>query len=194
MDRESMGFMGSQRVGHNWETELNWTQFIFPQKLLLLLHSLSWLKMSSSTRVKTLESSFCLSVLLFTFISQSWIFIGRTDTEVEAPILWPPDAKNWLTGIDPDARKDWRQEEKGITEDETVGWHHQLDGHEFEQAPGVGDGHGSLACYSPWGRKELDTTEQQNWTENLIQLCYVVVSLEKQGVLTVLPRDRKSVV
>ena len=69
-----------------------------------------------------------------------------------------------------------------------VGWHHRLDGHESEQAPGVGDGHGSLACYSPWGRKELDTTEQQNWTENLIQLCYVLVSLEKQGVLTVLPR------
>ena len=89
-------------------------------------------------------------------INQSWIFIGRTDAE--APILWPPDAKNWLIGKDPDAGKDWRQEEKGMTEDEMVGWHHQLDGHEFEQAPGVGDGHGSLVCCSPWGHKESDMT------------------------------------
>ena len=72
--------------------------------------------------------------------NQSWIFIGRTDAEAEAPVLWPPDAKNWLIGKDPDAGKDWRQEEKGTTEDEIVGWHHQLYGHEFEQAPGVGDG------------------------------------------------------
>ena len=93
--------------------------------------------------------------------NQSWIFIGRTDAE--APVLWPPDGKNWLTGKDPDAGKDWKQEEKGMTEDEMVGWHHWLDGHEFEQAPGVGDGQGSLACCSPWGRKQLDTTEQLNW-------------------------------
>ena len=72
--------------------------------------------------------------------NQSWIFIGRTDTEAETPILWPPDAKNWLIRNDPDAGKDWRQEGKGMTKDETVGWPHQLDGHEFEQAPGVGDG------------------------------------------------------
>ena len=97
--------------------------------------------------------------------NQSWIFIGRTDAENEAPILWPPDAKNWLTGKDPDAGKDWRQEEKGTTEDEMVGWHHWLDGHESEQALGVGDGQGSLACYSPWGCKELDMTEWLNWTE-----------------------------
>ena len=71
---------------------------------------------------------------------QSWVFIGRTDAEAEAPILWLPDAKNWLIGKDPDAGKDWRQEEKGMSEDGMVGWHHQLDGHEFEQAPGVGDG------------------------------------------------------
>ena len=95
--------------------------------------------------------------------NQSWIFVRRTDAEAEAPILWPPDAKNWLTGKDPDAGKDWRQE-KRTTEDETVGWHHWLNGHEFEQAPGVGDGQGSLACCSPWGCKELDKTEQLNWT------------------------------
>ena len=97
--------------------------------------------------------------------NQSWIFIGRTDAEAETPIIWPPDAKNLLTGKDPDAGKDWRQEEKERTEDEMVGWHHWLDGHEFEQSPGVGDGQGSLECCSPWSRKELDMTEQLNWTE-----------------------------
>ena len=96
--------------------------------------------------------------------NQSWIFIGRTDAETETPILWLPDAKNWLIRKNPDAGKDWRQEEKGMTEDETVGWHHWLDGHEFEQALGVGDGQVSLACCNPWGCKELDTTEQLNWT------------------------------
>ena len=92
--------------------------------------------------------------------NQSWIFIGRTDAE--APILWPPDVKNWLIGKDPDAGKDWRQE-KGMTEDEMVRWHHRVNGHEFEQAPGVGDGQGSLACCTAWDGKELDTTEQLNW-------------------------------
>ena len=92
-------------------------------------------------------------------------FIERSDAEAEAPILWPPDTKNWLTGKDPDARKDWRQEEKGMTEDKMGGWHHWLDAHEFEQVPGIGIGQRSLACCSPWGRKESDTTEQLNWTE-----------------------------
>ena len=77
--------------------------------------------------------------------NQSWVFIGRTDAEAEAPILWLPDVKNWLTGKDPDAEKDWRQEEKGTTEDEMVGRHHQLGGYEFEQVLGVSDGQGSLA-------------------------------------------------
>ena len=95
--------------------------------------------------------------------NQSWILIGRTDAE--ASILWPPDVKKWLLGKDPDAGKDWRQEEKGMTEDEMVGWHHWLDGHEFEQARGDGDGQGSLSCCSPWGHKESDTTEWLNWTE-----------------------------
>ena len=94
--------------------------------------------------------------------NQSWIFIGRTDAEAEAPILWPPDVKNWLLRKDPDAGKDWRQEEKGMTEDEMVGWHHWFDGHEFEQALSVGDGQGSLACCSPWGRKESDTRDRLN--------------------------------
>ena len=85
--------------------------------------------------------------------NQSWIFIGRTDAGTEVPILWPPDGKNWLIGKDSDAGKDWRQEEKGMTEDKLVGWHHWLNGHEFEQAPGVGDGQGSLVCCSPWGHR-----------------------------------------
>ena len=97
--------------------------------------------------------------------NQSWIFIGRTYAEAETPILWPPDVKNWLIWKDPDAGNDWRQEEKGTTEDEMVGWHHQLNGHEFKQAPGDGDGQGSLACCSPWGCRESDTTERLNWTE-----------------------------
>ena len=95
--------------------------------------------------------------------NQSWIFIGRIDAEAETLILWPPDKKNGLMWKDPDAGQDWRQEEKGMTDDEMVGWHHRLDGHEFEQAPAVGDGPGSLACCSPWGHKESDKTELLNW-------------------------------
>ena len=95
--------------------------------------------------------------------NQSWIFIGRTDAEAEAPILWPPDMKNWLIWKDPDAGKDWKQEEEGMREDEMVGWHHQLNGHEFEYTSGAGNGQGGLACCSPWGCKESDTTERLNW-------------------------------
>ena len=97
---------------------------------------------------------------------QPWIFIGKTDAEAETPILWPPDTKNWVIWKDPDAGQDWRRE-KGTTEDERVGWHHRLHGHEFEWTLGVGDGQGGLACCSPWGRQESDTTERLNWlTEN----------------------------
>ena len=96
---------------------------------------------------------------------QSWVFVGRTDAEAETPILWPPHAKIWLIGKDPDAGRDWGQEEKGMTEDELAGWHHRLDGHEFGKTPGVGDGQGSLACCNSWGHKESDMTERLNWTE-----------------------------
>ena len=91
--------------------------------------------------------------------NQSWIFIGRTDPEAEVPILWPPDAKNWLIRKDPDAGKDSRREKKGTTEDEIVGWHHRLDEYEFEQASGDGEGQGNLAWCSSWGCKESDMTE-----------------------------------
>ena len=90
--------------------------------------------------------------------NQSWLFIGMTNAEAETPILWPPDVKKWLLRKDPDVGKDWRQEEKGMTEDEMVGWYHRLNGHEFEQALGVGDGQGSLVCCSSWGHKESDMT------------------------------------
>ena len=96
---------------------------------------------------------------------QSWVFIGRTDAEAETPILGPPDSKSWLIGKDPDAGKDWGREEKGTTEDEMVGCPHWFYGHEFEQAPRVGDGQRSLACCGPWGWEELDTTEWVNWTQ-----------------------------
>ena len=98
--------------------------------------------------------------------NQSWIFIARTDAETETPTLWPPDGKSRFTGKDLDAGKDWRQEEKGMTEGEMVGWHHWLDGYEFEQASGIGDGQGSLACCSPWGLKESDTTDRIEWSSN----------------------------
>ena len=96
---------------------------------------------------------------------QSWVFIGRSDAKAETPVLWPPHAKSWLIGKDSDAGRDWGQEEKGTTEDEMAGWHNQLDGHEFEWAPGVGDGQGGLACCHSWGRKESNMTERLNWTE-----------------------------
>ena len=104
--------------------------------------------------------------------NQSWIFIGRTDAETETPILWSPDAKNWLLGKDPDAGKDWGQEEKGMTEDKMVGWHHQLDGHEFEWTLRVGDEQGGLACCDLWVT-ESDTTKRLNSTDSrkLTQHC-----------------------
>ena len=101
---------------------------------------------------------------------QSWVFIGRTDAEAETPIFWPPDTKSWLIWKGLDVGKDWRQEEKGKTEDEMVGWHHQLDGHEFGWTPGVGDGQGGLACCGSWGHKESDMTERLNWTPHFSKI------------------------
>ena len=105
--------------------------------------------------------------------NQSWIFIGRTEVEAETPILWLPDIKNWLLGKDTDLGKDWRQEDRGTTEDEMVGWHQWLDGHEFEWTPGAGGGQGGLMCCSPRCHKESDTTEWLNWTDRfwVITFC-----------------------
>ena len=117
--------------------------------------------------------------------NQSWIVIGRTDAEAEAPILWPPDGKSWLTGKDPDAGEDWRQAKKGMTEDDMVGWHHWLDEHEFEQAPEVGDGQGSLVFCSPWGRRV-----RHDWATEL-RLEFQGKSRENQPSIPVYPCSLK---
>ena len=110
---------------------------------------------------------------------QSWVFIGRIDAEAEIP--WPPHAKGWFIGKDPNDGRDWEQEEKGMTENEMAGWHHRLDGHEFKWIPGVDDGQGGLACCNLWGRKESDTAERLNWTE-LIQPYIFSSPLEVNGI------------
>ena len=117
---------------------------------------------------KTLESPLdCKEIQpVHPYGNHSWIFIWRSDAEAETPILWPPDEKSWLIGKDSDTGRDWGHEEKGITANEMAGLHHRLNGHGFGWTPGVGDGEGGLGCCSPWGRKESDTTEQLNWTED----------------------------
>ena len=119
---------------------------------------------------KTLESPLdCKEIqLVHPKGDQSWVFIWRIDIEAETSILWPPDVKSWLIGKNPDAGKDWGQEEKGATENEMVGWHHWLNGHELEQAPGDGEGQANLSRCSPLSHKKSDTTEQLNWTELML--------------------------
>ena len=112
---------------------------------------------------------------------QSWIFIGRTDVKAETPILWPPHANSWLIWKDPGAGKDWGQEEKGTTEDEMVGWHHRLNGHEFGWTSGVGDGQGGLTCCGSWGGKELDTAERLNWTEVVRWMKWILTEAKQRG-------------
>ena len=120
---------------------------------------------------------------------QPWIFIGRTDAEAEAPILWPPNAKSLLIGKDPEAGKDWRQEEKGATGDEMIGWHHLLNGHDFVQSPGDGEGQGSLVCCGLWGHKESDTTEWLNNNNNNPSqgVCHISLNYVSSGKLQLLP-------
>ena len=108
---------------------------------------------------------------------QSWVFIGRTDVEAETLILWSPDAKSWFIWKDPDAGKDWEQEEKGMTEDEMVRRHHWLDGHMFRWIPGVGDGQGGMACCGSWSHEESDTTERLNWTELITYVSRSIVQM-----------------
>ena len=116
---------------------------------------------------------------------QSWVFIGRTDVEYETPIIWPPNAQSWLIWKDPDAGKDWGQEEKGTTEDEMVGWHHWLNGHGFGWTLGIGDGQGGLAGCSSGSCKESDTTERLNWTELNTQknmLCQRYIFIKRRYI------------
>ena len=126
---------------------------------------------------------------------QSWVFIWRTDAEAETPILCPPHAKSWLIGKDPDAGRDWGQEEKGTTEDEMAAWRHQLD--EFKWTPGVGDGQGGLACCDSWGHKESDMTERLNWTEATRKAPFdnrnykIVVSSEPDFIFLLLYRMQR---
>ena len=117
---------------------------------------------------------------------QSWVLLGRTDTKVEIPILWPPDVKTWLIGKDSDAGRDWGQEEKGTTEDEMTGWHYQLDGRESKWTPGVGDGQGGLACCNSWGlRVGHDWVTELNWTEIWFNQDYNIFLLHKDIVKNV---------
>ena len=148
---QSCGFSSS----HVWMWELDHKESWAPKKWCF------W----TAVMEKTLESPlYCKEIQsVYPKGTQSWIFVGRTDAKAETPVLWPHDVKNWLIRKDPDAGKDRRWEEKGTTEDEMVGWHHWLNEHEFEQAPGLCDGQGGLVCCSPLGGKELDTTEQLNW-------------------------------
>ena len=120
---------------------------------------------------KTLESPLdCKEIQpLHSEGDQPWDFFGRNYAKAEAPVLWPPHAKSWLIGKDSDAGRDWGQEEKGTTEDEMAGWHHRLDGCEFEWIPGVGDGQGGLACCDSCGGNESDMTEWLNWTDGLFR-------------------------
>ena len=159
--------MGSQRVGHDWATNTStsiqyikniykystaehWRIDAFELWCWRRLLRVPWTARRSNLSIlKEISPEYSLEAV----------------AEAEAPILWPHDVKNWLTGKDPDAGKKWRQQEEATREDEMVGWHHHVDGHEFEQALGAGDGQGSLACCSPWACKESDMTERLNWTE-----------------------------
>ena len=128
---------------------------------------------------------------------QSWVFFRRNDAKVETPVLWPPHEKSWLIGKDPDAGRDWGQEEKGTIEDEMAGWHHQLNGRECEWILGVGDGQGGLACYDSWGLKESDMTEQLNWTEGVNtcnwQLIVYAFTWKEQLLFTFILTDKRKI-
>ena len=112
--------------------------------------------------------------------NKSWIFIGRTDAKAEAPVLWPPDV-NLFIGKDPGAGKDWRQEEKGMTKDEMIGWHHQLNGLEFEQAPGDGKGQGCLVCFSPWGHRVRHNWATEQWQQLEREGWYFYINATSRG-------------
>ena len=151
---QSYGFSS----GHVWMWELDYKESWAPKNRCF------WTVVLEKTLESPLDSKEIQSV--HPKGDQSWVFIERTDVEAETPILWPPEVKSWLIWKDPDAGKDWRREEKGMTEDEMVGWHHRLDGLEFEQAPGVGDGQGDVVCCSPWGcRVGHGWVTELNWTD-----------------------------
>ena len=151
----------------------------FEEQIWIVLRVLSWVLKNwcfwTVVLEKTLESPLdCKEIQPVHYKGdQPWVFIGRTYAKAETPVLWPPHEKSWLIGKDPDAGRDWRQEEKGTTEDEMAGWHHQLDGRESGWTPGVGDGQGGLECWNSWGCKESDMTEWLNWTEGYGVACSI---------------------
>ena len=152
-------------VAKSWTWLSNWTELFYNVVLVSAVQ-----QSDSATHTHT-------SCLFWTCIYTHWVFLGRTDAEAEAPILWPPHAKSWLIGKDPDAGRDSGQEEKGTTEDEMAGWHHQLNGHQFGWTLGVGDGQGGLACCDSWGRKELDMTGWLNWTEMIHTHIHIYIHI-----------------
>ena len=130
---------------------------------------------------------------------QSWVLFGRNDAKVETPVLWSPDAKSWLIGKDSDAGRDWGQEEKWTTEDEMAGWHHWLNGREFEWTLGVGDGQGGLACCDSWGCKESDTTEWLIWSDLILPVinaihiyCEIIENIQKQKIKIIFSTTTRS--
>ena len=153
--RQSYGFSSS----HVWMWELDYKESWVPKNWCF------WTVVLEKTLESPLDCKEIKPVNSKRLISFR-IFIGKTDDE--KPILWPPDVKNWLIRKDPNAWKDWRQEEKGTTEDEMVGWHHRLTGHEFERTPGVGDRQGSLVCCSPWGRRVGHNWAELNWQDIIL--------------------------
>ena len=163
MQRHHFTSKGPSSQGYGFSSGLVWMWELDCEESWALKNRCFW----TVVLEKTLESPLdCKEIQpIHSKGDQSWVFIGRTDAEAETPILWPPHTKSWLIGKDPDAGRDCGQEEKGTTVDEMAGWHHRLDGREFEWTRGVGDGQGSLVFCDSWGHKESDTTEQLNWTE-----------------------------
>ena len=149
---QSYGFSS----GHVWMWELDWEEGWAPKNWCF------WTVVLEKTLGSPLDCNEIQPV--HSEGDQPWDFFGRNDAEAETPVLWPLHAKSWLIGKDSDAGRDWGQEEKGMIEDETAGWHHWLNGYEYEWTPGVGDGQGGLACCSSWGHKEY-MTERLNWTD-----------------------------
>ena len=153
----------------SWET-LGWMKHKLELRLLGEISITSDMQMTPSLwqkAKKTLESPLhCKEIQpVYSKTEQFWVFIGRTDVEVETSILWLPHVKSWLIEKDPDAGRDWRQEKKGMTEDEMAGWYHWLSGHEFEQTQRESEGHGSLACCSSWGCR-VGIEKQQHFRES----------------------------
>ena len=170
--------------GHVWMWELNCEESWVPKNWCFWTLVLE----------KTLESPLnCKEIQpeIHSKGNQSWVFIGRTDAKAETPILWPPDAKCWFIGKDSDALRDLRQEKKGMTEDGMAGWHHWLDGYEFEFTPGVGDGQRVLECCNSWGRKELDMTERLNWLVYHTDMLHIYIYL-KVYLFYLLPKNKCS--